>query len=557
MSNRRSIFLLVLVILASVAANLALDKRAPAPVQSRKARELVDPSLEISSIEIRRAGMKAMKLVGGASWIMTAPYAANVDQTAVRRFVDVLLDARVSDSRSDEELVSLGQSRAVFGVDDPVLELVLGTDEGALVYRFGEASATTNDVYVTEGDGDSVMTIPASVFRALDVCPESFRERGVLPVVAESVDQIEIRRPQKQVMTIRRDGEEWKSGERVVSAQSVNEVLERFISASAIDFFWPTGATNEAQGVSASELSGYGLDVERALVCSFVCRGGAEYRILLGSVEKDDRVYALVQNGSAVVSLPLELRNLIAEDSKLVSDPRLLPYDPAAVNSFTLADAALSCVVARDEGGRWRLDAPVSAPADSEVAARFLERLLALTPADAEKSGLRVSVNTNSAQFVVKPSAVLGEDRLEMLRSREIVRIDPKLVKRLVSVSEKGASVSVAYSQDRASWHCEGEAGAEAVDAEAVAGVLAALNPLMAVRVEALQVTPEMLPRFGLEHPHFTLAVDQLQEGSVRRNLLVGGKTKGGRFATVGSADAVFVISEEVFGGLSRSFIEK
>ena len=42
-----------------------------------------------------------------------------------------------------------------------------------------------------------------------------------------------------------------------------------------------------------------------------------------------------------------------------------------------------------------------------------------------------------------------------------------------------------------------------------------------------------------------------------RQNIMVGKKTKGGRFATIGASDAVFVIGDEVLNRLSADIIEK
>ena len=53
------------------------------------------------------------------------------------------------------------------------------------------------------------------------------------------------------------------------------------------------------------------------------------------------------------------------------------------------------------------------------------------------------------------------------------------------------------------------------------------------------------------------MAVDQDVDNAVRRNIIIGKKTKGGRFATIGSSDAVFVMGEEQVNRLSVAIVGK
>ena len=85
--------------------------------------------------------------------------------------------------------------------------------------------------------------------------------------------------------------------------------------------------------------------------------------------------------------------------------------------------------------------------------------------------------------------------------------------------------------------------------------VLSAINPLTALRVVRLKVSAPDLGAYGLDTPFLTIAIDQERADAVRRNILIGGETDGGRFATVGSADAVFVLSRESVEALSAPLV--
>jgi hypothetical protein len=70
-----------------------------------------------------------------------------------------------------------------------------------------------------------------------------------------------------------------------------------------------------------------------------------------------------------------------------------------------------------------------------------------------------------------------------------------------------------------------------------------------------LKVSASDLALYGLENPRLTVAVDQDIEKSLRRNIMLGNRTENGCFATVGSSDAVFVISDETAGKISGSIV--
>ena len=94
-----------------------------------------------------------------------------------------------------------------------------------------------------------------------------------------------------------------------------------------------------------------------------------------------------------------------------------------------------------------------------------------------------------------------------------------------------------------------------AVSEPGVQSVLASINPLAAVRVVRLKVSASDLGTYGLDAPFLTVAIDQERADAVRRNILIGGETEGGRFATIGSADAVFVLSRETVVALSAPLV--
>ena len=79
--------------------------------------------------------------------------------------------------------------------------------------------------------------------------------------------------------------------------------------------------------------------------------------------------------------------------------------------------------------------------------------------------------------------------------------------------------------------------------------------PRRAERIVKLKVTAGDLSAYGLDNPRLTVAIDLSREDSTRRNILVGDRTHGGRFATVGASDAVFVLPDAACADLSQEIV--
>ena len=559
MSNRRVIVWLTLLLVATVGANVLLSwYGSPAGrAHALQRRTLTEATFTPVRVEIARGGSPAAVLEKSGRWRLTHPYSASVNDEAVLRLVDALVFSPVDDSLTESELLRLGRTRADFGLDAPTLSVAMGDGAQTVRVDFGLCTPATKGVYVAVDGIDSVFIVPVSVRAAADLPPEAFRTRSVFPFGPESVVSFDVKRPSGQLLAFTRADDSWRVGDQPASAARVREFLRLASTAQAHGFVWPVGATNEAESASTALLSGYGLDPESATTVSLRCTDGTDRRFSLGNDAGEKLVYALVQNGSAVVTLDAALKDAALQDAVKFADSRVFPYDESAVASFSLADGDVGYVVARDSAGGWRLDSPVAAAADAETVSLLLGRLLSLSSSDIASEGIRVTVNTNTAPAVVSPSRLLGRSRLEDLRSKDVLKIDPAVVKRIVSLSGMpGAKpVSLVFSRDRRVWNMEsGDEKGEA-DAKGVAAVLSVLAPLRAERIVALKASPSDLARFGLEKPHHTIAIDQDKEGAVRRNILIGGSVKGGRYATVGSADAIFVLSNHTVAKLLSRLI--
>ncbi|MBR3221038.1 MAG: DUF4340 domain-containing protein [Kiritimatiellae bacterium] len=558
MSNRRAILLLVLALVALVATDVLLDRDAGTVVRTGGRVTLVNPAWEVTGIRIVHNDGPEAVLAKTDEWRLTEPYAASVDESVVLRLLDALAFQPVTEAVSDAELLRLGRTRADFVLEDPVVRVTVSGDFGETTVSIGGPTPADDGVYAAVDGETSVLVVPAGVLPAVDVPADGFRRRSLFLIGPESVSAFDIKHGAGSMLVFSRSSDGWRMGEVAAASQKVQNFLSDLTAASAVDFVWPVGATNESDRASVSFLSGYGLDPDSAVTVTLKGIDGVVWQISFGKAADESRVYALAQNGSAVVTVPAALKDAAAQDAVMFTDSRLFPVDPQVVAFFSVTDGDVVYALARDDKGGWRIESPIAAEADGSAAEAMLARILSLSPSDADADGLGISLATNVAPVRVARSSVL-DGGFERLRSCEMLRIDPKAVRRIVRTSggTDGSSEAVVYDRERRAWNAEtaGESGGTVVES-GVESVLAAINPLTAERVVNLKVAAADLGRYGLDSPVLVIAIDQDRADAVRRNILIGGEAGDGRFATVGSADAVFVLSDSVVKALSAPLVQ-
>ncbi len=559
MRNRRIIVWLVLGILVLAVANFMvsrtdMQKAAFVPRTSL----LTVPDDEISLLEISRNGKVECVLTKTGSWRIVEPFSGNADETAILRLVDAISCAPIDDDLGDKELLKLGRTRDDFLLAPPRISVKFKSGDKETKVGFGALSPSSAGVYSCVDGIDRVFIVPSNTLAAVDVPTSAFRQRAIFQSGADSVAAFDLKTA-SEFMSFRREGESWRltqPAEGSAAATKVKKLLEDVCAARAVDFVWPLGTTNEVSEISSALLAGYGLDVENAVTVSMKGVDGAERRISFGTEASDGLVYALIHNGTAIVTVDRALKDLASLGNAAYADTRLFPYEASQIAAVSLVDGGVQCLLAKQEDGTWRMDSPVAAEADNSAVSALVDAVIAVRSADVSESGVEVSVPISERKVTVARTSLGQSFSLESLRSLDILKIDPATVRRItVTGVDTNKTTAIAFDRDRNAWNVESSPVAGTVRAEIVEKTLADLSPLRASRIVKLKVSASELSAYGLELPRLTLAVDLEREDSIRRNILVGERAEGGYYATVGSSDAVFVLPYRIFEDFSQELV--
>ena len=549
MSNTRAVSWIAAAIGLSIVAHLILDMRGFG-ISRIARRTVVSPGADAASaVSVKRGGNPTIMLSkASGEWLLVSPFGASADSQAVLELLDALAFAPIVDSMEDSELRKLDRSRSDFGLEPAVAEVETLGSNGPVKILFGDATPAGDGVYAAVEGESMVFVVQTNVFSAVDKPVDGFRSRTLFSIAPDEVGAFDIRRSAGSFARFIRDGDKWMMSDPSRSAASsmqVKKFLSTMLEARAKGFVWPIGASNETATASAALLAGYGLDPDSAVTLTFKGMDGVDRQAAFGNDAEEGSVYAIVHNGGAIVTVDSSLKEMLLSGAEALVDTRLFPVDSQTVSSISIWDGDSQCMLAKGSDGVWRLDAPVSAPADQTMVSGLIGRLLALSVSDSDASGVRVALAADVAPALVPRDVVLAGEGFERFRSLEVLAVEPSQVRRLVVTKEGSKPVSVVYDPGRRAWNVESSEAGGVADAEAIDAMLAALNPLKAAVVVKLRASSSELARYGLESPAYTIAIDRAQADSVRRNIRIGDRTGDGRYATIGSSDAVFVLPDK------------
>lgn len=580
MSNRRFIvfFLLGIALLSGALVFLSWRARVVATVATQNTLCTL-PAESVVSVELVYGGTNAVTLarVDGGGWRLTAPYAAPADSAAVARLLDVATTLRVGDMRTAAELADLHEDFADFGLDARARVALRLCTEGRtedVRVLFGSLTASGREVYARTEGLQNVFTLPAEAVAAIPSGADGFRRRELVSALPEEIDGIDLRAPESPFMKLVRHSAGWTlatSVEAPADAAAVESLVAGLTRARIAEFVLPSAANpesgSEGDVIKPSALVPYGLAAEAGYAVTIRSRAGTAEQIVFGDPVGTNYVYALVQGGTAVVLLDRAAADLCRAGGASFRDTRVFPVGKdEEVRSISLREGPFVYVLSQTNGV-WRLAAPVDAAADPEVAAAVVDCVLRLRQHDVpekapEKDPIRVSISTaaGTRPDVTVPKTVFPVGcSFVNLRTKTFFELDPASVRRLSSQEGEGVPVAVVRDAERGIWGMDVAAGKgpATVSQDAVKALLTALTRVEAVGVETLAATPEDFRRCGLQSPAFTVAVDFNGADTVRRNILLGGVAPGGgRYATVGGADTVFILSRATVTGLTAPITE-
>lgn len=558
MSNSRYIVYLSISIALVLGTHLFLDFSTDiSPAEAFKVTVL-RPESKIKALSITADEKPVVTLEKGENaWSVVEPLPGKADEREVLKLLDALTIVPFIESISDSELLRLGRSEKDFNLDEPRLTVTCKLDNGEKVLVFGSETPSGDGVYAEIKDEPIVYVLNNDVYKLFARKANNFRVHRLMTETPEHVRKLDIKLGSVPIASLTKKGDLWllDNGMRTSNAK-VLELVTSLCQLEAVDFVWPTDAAGAFTEIPRSVLSGYGLDGDGTIKITIGGDDGRETRFAIGKEVGDGTSYVLTDLGRSIVTIEGDMKAKLLSGADTLVDNRLFPYEIEQITSIRLRDKEEEFLLKKGTDRVWRFESPMSAEVDASNMTAFLARLISFTHEDTVAGGMEVFVNDDAEGASLASGLLFKAGGIEDLRSREIIKIAPETIKRIVldgsSVEEPRAAV---YDASRRVWLAERPVGALKVNEAAVKTILSVFESLVAEKVVKIDPEPQDLRVFGLEDPYLIVSIDRSSFDVPRKNLLVGNETEGGRYATIGVTDAIFILPTTILERLKYDII--
>ncbi|MEI6211022.1 MAG: DUF4340 domain-containing protein [bacterium] len=562
--------------------------------------------VDVESLIVEQGAFRMDLQQRGNRWVQVEPFAAEVDQVAVRRTLDALSDIVVRERISLDEVRRRELQLKDFGLSPAQTIVIVRTASRRIEFGFGRWTPDKREVYFYLDSSAQVLVAARTVLEAVPDSLERVRERSLLRDTGSSVTAMELRRPGQPYIKLVHSSSDWQMTQPVPAAAD-SDVAEQIIAclrqARIESFVWPDSSTNthvQASGSLRSRLAGYGLDAETAVQVQFWESGGTAGMRLRFGREVDEHpgwVYALTVDEQSVVAVSNAVLPWLRVTPSDLRDRRLFheKVDEISRVQLRFADQLIEC--RRDEKLRWSLVSPLQDAADQEQVGRLLIGLLrlraqqvldrpsvgvsqivlptnpvcvveldmagrlnrfAVAPGTTAETMDVVFTNANTRYVVATtnlPAAVLAPMNAYALRDRIVLAVATSAVRR-VSVHRGKETESVERVPDGDAWQVSGNLAGRRVDNDVLTAWLTLLSNLPAARIERLGAGARELDSYGLAEPRMEIQVELLSAEALRKVLLIGRKTgEGGCYAMLRGHDVVFVLAPEHLRVMERKLV--
>lgn len=219
--------------------------RKPEEFRDRRLTNLTPERIDGFTIK-RGTGEIEVKRVG-RDWELVRPLHARADSVAVNSLLEKLLGLQivkfVADEAHDLSAYGLGepQGEVVFQVDGEVRPsaLRIGTEVIEQDRKLILAQFTARD---------SVYHLPMDAWTLLQIDPDDLRDRRLLALNLDAIDAIRFQRGEQEWM-LEREGDDWKTGERRVAAETVNAFVDGMSNARVVEYLPLSDETLERSGL--------------------------------------------------------------------------------------------------------------------------------------------------------------------------------------------------------------------------------------------------------------------------------------------------------------------
>ena len=546
----------------------------------REAKFVGFDSAKAAAVKIRTARGLVELEKQNDTWIVTGPYRDRADSL---RFEDVRRAVEGVEARSFP--AEAAGNLAPFGLDLPAVEFSFTRDDNstATLLLGKPAPEPAGTVYATLAGQSPIYTVSDDVVKKLTFDPVFLRDRQVARLSSQDVSELTIERP-GQKFVIRKALDKWKI-EEPVKMDAEPDAVDAFVRAlAALEIVrFPNDAPDDPT------LARFGLDPKSRIAVTVKIAAKPLQVYYVGAVEPATKDLYMQRKDSPSVYTVSEGFRKDAESRYLDFRVRSLgPMSRYNMQKIAILRPQGPVTIAKESEEKWRMVAPVNAPAFDAAVGRLLDDLndLAAVKFIAEKVDRLSDYGLDKPPFEVaidlkpvkdKPPVTRtlligkefpGEGCAAKFKDADLVftvseslvqHLGDELRKHVVWQFERGGAQAsalvwqtptqkVSVRREQGAWKLI-EPRLGILDEQKLEGLINAVSWINVDRFESY--TKDNLPRYGLTAPRVTVTVTV--DGKDRTFSLGGVKDANSSYGMVSDDDPIFTLPANIVRVLLES----
>lgn len=337
---------------------------------------------EVSAFSIRNGEGTLEFKQTDRSWSIESPVKDRADDDAIARLFTTLegLDVnlrKVPDAKGKDTKKLLKE----LGVATGEVRLEL-SGKKPLILLIGKDTAVEGNVYARIEGSDAIYVIPNDLRQQLSKGSKDWRDRRLTGIAAAEVSKVVLKTAKGEIEAERKNGN-W-SLIRPLKARADNQKVGDLIASV-------TAPRVEEFVTDSKDLGGFGLTEPRATLTLHIEGGKEPVIVQIGAAktakpnEAATFVYAKVSTREGVVTVPVEIENVILKQPNDLRDSSLLRVQADIVDRITLESRSSKLVIGR-AGEDWKRK--ISGKPDESINSNAADKLL------------NNLINAKTAQFV-------------------------------------------------------------------------------------------------------------------------------------------------------------
>lgn len=350
---------------------------------------------QVTTVQVRRTNQFVLRAErSNQGWNLTAPTFYPGQTYAIQRLLQNLEELTGPPCLQAHELAAQGRTLADYGLAVPQAAVVLEGAGQRVEVLFGAKTPVGDQVYVQLLGQPGIYLAPAELFDRLPQSHHDWRDPALVSLEGLTLDRFEVRAAGRGfAIVVDRTNQVF---------QLIKPTLARADRAKVEALLRQIQTNRVAAFVSddpRADLEAYGLAPPEA---EFVFGQGTNDLVVVqlgkSPTNAPGLVYARRLAQTNLVLVPRSLLEAVQTPYTALRDRRLLSFEPRAVDRLEVV-ADEKFVVARYTNGLWRVEPPVSRPADADLVRDCLQVLAGLE-GEVEKD-----VATDFASYGLEPPA--------------------------------------------------------------------------------------------------------------------------------------------------------